>query len=171
MTEKPTTTEKDKNPKTPDEEGAEPDEETGSGEESKPNAFLSPEGLIMMSIAGFLDIFGLIGFIPGVGTLLSYIPDILGIITIGSWTLFRSQTIKATPRAAETLKKGAELAKKSKAGKKVAQITKRAGEMAKKAKWLKKLKWVRILAPVGELVPIVGIAPLWIIAVYFELKN
>ncbi len=146
---------------TPENTETEPEEGGGEEEsekENNSNPFLSPEGFIMMGVAGFLDLFGLIDLIPGIGTALSYIPDVLGLAIISSWTLFRSQTIKMTSGTAEKLKK---------TGLKMADTAKQI----KKAKWLKKLKWIRILAPIGEFIPIVGIAPLWLVAVYFELKG
>lgn len=55
------------------------------------NAFLSPEGVLMMTIAIILDLVGLMMLIlsfVGVGIPFSFILDAIGIIFIGGWVLF-----------------------------------------------------------------------------------
>ncbi|MDX1535319.1 MAG: hypothetical protein R3346_00965 [Candidatus Spechtbacterales bacterium] len=47
-----------------------------------PDVF-SPMGFLVLSWALFLDILGLVGLIPALGQVLSIIPDILGILTLG----------------------------------------------------------------------------------------
>ncbi|MDO8486583.1 MAG: hypothetical protein Q7S77_02725 [Candidatus Staskawiczbacteria bacterium] len=56
-------------------------------------ALTVPEGLIMLIIAVFLDLAGIVVFILsffGVGIPLSFLLDILGMITIGFWSTTRS---------------------------------------------------------------------------------
>lgn len=51
-----------------------------------------PEGIIMLTIAVFLDVAGFIIFIldfAGVGIALSFLPDIMGTVGIGSWVTTR----------------------------------------------------------------------------------
>lgn len=47
-----------------------------------PDVF-SPMGFLILSWALFLDLLGLVGLIPALGQILSIIPDILGILTLG----------------------------------------------------------------------------------------
>jgi len=122
------------------------EEEIEAVETKKMGAFLSPEALIMFIVAGFLDLIGLIIIILdfiGIGLAFSFIPDILGIITIGGWMYFRSGNITISRKAGKTVKT---------TGRKV---FKRLG-----------------LASLGELIPVFGdIALCWLLVVYFELKN
>jgi len=108
--------------------------------------FLSPEGIIMMSLAIFLD--GsefLVNYIPVIGQTISVIIDIIALLFIGGWMLFRSGIIRAPKR-----------------------VTARVG---KAVKWAQRLKWLRPLFIVIEFIPIVGsILPLWVVVVYLELK-
>lgn len=112
----------------------------------KMGALFSPEALVMFIAAGSLDLIGLILLILdfiGIGLALSFIPDIIGIIVIGSWMYFRSGHITISRRAGKTIKK---------TGRK---IFKRLG-----------------LAFLGELIPFFGdVAFCWLLVVYFELKN
>lgn len=73
-----------------------------------------------------------------------FVVDIFAIALIGGWMLFRSGQLKVT--------KGA------------------GARMAKAAKWAKRLRWIRPLFILIEFIPVVGMLPLWIILVYFELK-
>ncbi|MCH8741350.1 hypothetical protein IH779_00330 [Patescibacteria group bacterium] len=118
---------------------------TEAAEAQKQGALFSPEGILMLTLAVLVDLAGLIDLIPVIGNILSYGVDIFGLIFIGGWMFFRSQTVQVTGRA--------------------------AGRMGKIAKWAKKMKWLRPLLIIGEFIPIVGILPLWIIAVYFELQQ
>ena len=120
-------------------------EEAKTVETQKTGVLFSPEGAIMLGAAGFLDLLGLVDSIPGIGQMLSYIPDFLGIFIIGGWTLYRSQTMKTTHRATQRLGKAAKMGRR--------------------------LKWLRPLLILGEFVPIAGIAPLWLLVVYLELKS
>lgn len=105
----------------------------------------SPEGIMMMGIAMGLDLAGLVDLIPVVGNVLSYLVDFSGILIIGGWTYFRSQSIQVSGRAAT----------------KVGKVT----------QWTKRLRWLRPLLIIGEFIPIVGTLPLWTLLVYFELKT
>ncbi|MEK7664738.1 MAG: hypothetical protein AAB361_01195, partial [Patescibacteria group bacterium] len=56
-------------------------------------AIAVPEGIIMLVIAVFLDAAGLILFVldfAGVGIPLSFLPDIMGAVSIGTWVTPRS---------------------------------------------------------------------------------
>ena len=108
-------------------------------------SLLSPEGIIMMSVAVGLDLAGLVDAIPVIGNILSYFIDFLGIILIGTWTYFRSQSFQATGKA--------------------------TARIGKAAKWAGRLKWLRPLLFIGELIPVVGALPLWTLLVYFELQT
>lgn len=100
-------------------------------------SFFSPEGIIMMIVAFFIDLAGFIVLIFGFD---DYgILDVIGLFIIGGWMLFRSGTIVTTKKA------------------------RKIG-----VRFLKRLG----LSFLGESIPYVGsIAPCWILAVYFELKN
>lgn len=117
-------------------------------EESQPTAeipganFFSPE-IVMFVPAVLLDIIGLILLFFALDDF--FITDIIGIIIIGGWTYFRSQTIKVT--------KGA------------------AGKIGKTGKWAKRMKWLRPLMILGELIPYVGALPCWTLLVFFELQG
>ena len=71
-----------------------------------------------------------------------WVLDIIAILTIGVWIYFRSQQITATRGAA-------------------ARLTKMA----------RRLRWLRPLMIILEFIPIVGMLPLWVLVVYFELKR
>jgi len=113
-------------------------------------AIISPEGVAMLSLAGILDIIGVICLILdlffGIGEIPSWISDGVGIIFIGGWMWFRSGRITVPERA----KKRTE-------------------------KYLRKIfrgKWKKFLTPVvGEVAPIVGVLPFWTLAVYYELTS
>lgn len=111
-------------------------------QEEKTGVLFSPEGLLMLTLAVIVDLAGLAEFIPVVGTIISFVSDMVGIIFIGGWMFFRSQTVT---------------------------VTKRAAVRATRA--LRWLRWLRPLAFVGEFIPFVGILPLWTIIVYLELKQ
>jgi len=119
--------------------------ETEMAEIQRQGALFSPEGVLMLTLAVFVDLGGLVELIPVIGSILSYGVDIFGLIFIGGWMFFRSQTIQTTGRA--------------------------AARLGKISKWAKRMKWLRPLLIIGEFIPIVGILPLWIIAVYFELQQ
>jgi hypothetical protein len=69
------------------------------------DSLITPEEIVMMTLAVTLDIFGLIGFLPIIGQFLSIVPDIIGLCTIGVWTLFRSGTPTLKPtKLIKTLK-------------------------------------------------------------------
>jgi len=69
-------------------------------------SFLSPDVLIMLIIGLFLDILGLLCLLldwMGVGEVLSFVVDIIGMILFGFWTLMRSGQLGG--KAAQVLKK------------------------------------------------------------------
>lgn len=109
-------------------------------------AFFSPEALVMFMIAGSLDLAGLVIFILslfGVGIAISFIPDIIGLVFLGSLMYFRTGHVTISRSAGKTIRKSGR------------KIFKRLG-----------------LSFVGELIPFFGdIAFCWTLAVYFELKN
>ena len=143
-------------------------------------AITVPEGLIMLLIAVFLDIFGIVCFILsffGVGIPLSFLGDILGMITIGFWattrSFFRGVIEKAVGDITEkTLNVGGGLEGVKKfqggraptpglgAGKKVAKTGIKLG--------LSAIRFV--IASIIELIPFLGdICPSWTIFVILEL--
>jgi len=138
-------------------------EEDASGEfkvleetTKKVGALLSPEGIIMLSIAFLLDLVGLILFFFAVDDFFTL--DLIGLIFIGTWTYFHSQTGKAKVTF------GAEKRLRGKYAKRLEKVTKEA------AKWAKRLKWFKPLAVVVEVIPYFGgAAPSWILVVYLEL--
>ena len=100
----------------------------------------------MLPLAIFLDILGLIEVIPVIGSALSYIPDLIGLIFIGGWMYFRSGRVEIPERAERRFK----------------------GKFRK----LFRGKYKKFLIPIlGEAIPFVGIFSFWIFAVYFELTS
>lgn len=70
--------------------------------------------------------------------------DLFAILIIGGWMFLRRGEMK---------------------------ITEKAGiRITKTLHWGRRLKWLRPLLIFIEFIPIVGILPLWILVVYFELK-
>ena len=109
-------------------------------------ALLSPEGVMMLFIAGLLDFLSIVSAILilafGLGLLLGRIVYIFGFILIGGWQFFRSGTLPG--------KKGKGM----------------ASSLLKK--FLKK-HWKKLAAKV---IPVIGdLIPLWTITVYSELKS
>ena len=103
--------------------------------------FLSPVGIMMLLIAGTIDLIGLVILCFGLDDL--GIMDIIGLIFVGGLMYFTSGSITATKGAQKTAKKLG------------TKILKRLG-----------------LSFLGELIPYFGgIAPCWIIAVYFHLRG
>ena len=141
-------------------------------------ALTIPEGLIMLIIAVFLDLIGIVFFILsffGVGIPLSFLLDILGMIIIGFWattrTLFRGVIEKAVGDVTEkvlNVGEGLEGIKKIQGG-----STPGSGVSKKVAKTgvkfsLSAIKF--IIALIIELIPFLGdIVPSWTIFVIFEL--
>lgn len=105
--------------------------------------FLSPEAIIFLPLAALLDLVSIILVFFALDDF--WITDIIGIIFIGGWIWFRSGTLKTTHKAAKRL----------------TQVI----------KWAKRLKWLRPLLIVLEFIPYVGVAPCWVLVVYFELKH
>jgi len=107
------------------------------------------EAIMMLSFATFIDVGEFfLEFIPGAGTILSGMLDIIALIFIGVFWMyfFRSKKITATKKTGSTMKKIA------KAG--------------------KKYKWLKPACIIFEMIPIVSsIAPLWIVAVFVELAS
>ena len=131
---------------TPEEENLEEEIEKSPEEASETGglgALFSPEGIIMMLLAGLIDTIGLfclaLTLVFGIGQAISPILDTIGLILIGGWMLSRYGRMTGT--------KGAK-----KAG---GKLLKRFG-----------------LSFLGELIPIFGdVAPCWTLAVYFTLKS
>lgn len=73
---------------------------SGQSQEEKAGVLFSPEGFLMLTLAVIIDLAGLVEFIPVMGTVISFIADLTGIIFIGGWIFFRSQTVTVTKRAA-----------------------------------------------------------------------
>jgi len=138
-----------------------------------------PEGIIMLTIAVFLDAVGLVLFVlsfAGVGIALSFLPDLMGAASIGSWvttrSFFRGVIARGVSNIAEkTLNVGGGLegAKQFQgqgssapvqAGKKVAKTGIKVG-----------LSAIRfIISLIIELIPFLGdIIPSWTFLVLSEL--
>ena len=116
-------------------------------------ALTSPEGVVMLFMAGLFDLMSIICavliFLFGIGLLLSKIVYIVGLILFGGWALFRGSG------ALPTKKKGK--------GGKMTEIAKE-----KLGKFFKK-HWKKLGA---KLIPVFGdIIPYWTITVYEELTG
>ncbi len=124
---------------------------------------LSVEGVMMLFLAGLLDLFGVICAILiaafGIGAILSYIPDVIGILFLGGWLLSRPRS-EVTQEVAQHRVEQEIKIKKAK--------EKTAEKMAKKGA-KRGLRFA--LATLGELIPVIGALPFWTIFVYSELKN
>ena len=148
---------------------------------------MSPEVIIMLSIAVVLDIAGVICTILilafGIWEILSYITDAMGILVFGTWLLAKpvigklGETIGLTEDE-EPEEKEKPLEKQRKLLEKVVEKRKKiwkAAEGIKKAgkvagKGLKGgLKFAGAI--IGELIPIIGTLPFWTLFVWFELKS
>jgi len=123
-------------------ETAGPKETVGPSSVDRVSRFFSPEAVVVFPLAILLDLIGLILICFGLDDF--GVTDIIGIIFIGGWALFRSQTLKMTAGAEKTI--------------------------AKASKRAKRLKWLRPLAIIAECVPYVGAAPCWTILVFTELQ-
>lgn len=147
---------------TPQEE-VELEEEIAAGETRRLGGLISPQALIMFPIAILLDLFGIICLILylayGIGGVLDYIPDLIGLIIITPWCFLHSQQVKVATSKLEAAKR---------AKKNVAKFEKR---IAKSAKWAKKLKWIRPLFIIFEFIHFLGAGPWWTMIVYHELKT
>ena len=109
--------------------------------EEKVGSLTTPEAFVIFPLAALLDLAGLIILCCGLDDF--WILDTIGLILIGGWMFVRIGHITATKRAAQMAEK---------TGKK---LLKRTG-----------------LAFLIEIIPWVGgLAPSWVLAVYFELKN
>ncbi len=115
-------------------------------QEDKTGIFFSPVGVAMMSLAVICDVGELVvELIPVVGQALSIAIDFIALILIGGWMYFKSGEVSVPKKT--------------------------AGKIGKMTKWTKRLKWLRPVCLVIEMIPIASsILPLWIVAVYFELK-
>ncbi|MCK4355237.1 hypothetical protein KAW43_02760 [Candidatus Parcubacteria bacterium] len=128
---------------------------------------MSPEGVVMLALAVMLDIIGIICLILdlvfGIGEVLSYIPDFIGIGFFGLWILMRSQEEKTYKQArGEVASAVAEHKRKVQAAKKAFKKgAKRAGKRGFKF----------LFAMVGELIPLLGALPFWTIFVLLELRG
>jgi len=105
---------------------------------------MSPEGFMLMLIAGTIDSIGIFLIFLGLDDF--WITDFAAYSTIGLWILMRGGGFKK-PTAT-----GVEAAEKA-------------------AKIAKRLKWFRLAAFIGELIPYIGALPLWTLLVYSELQT
>ncbi len=130
-------------------------------------SLLSPEGVLMLFLAGILDLIGVICLILdlvfGIGEILSYIPDGIGILFFGGWLLMRSQGEKSKEEAKEEVTE---------------KIAEHRRAIEKRKKMLKKgvkkgsKRGLRFgLSALGELIPFLGALPFWTIFVFLELKS
>jgi hypothetical protein len=127
----------------------------------------SPEGVTMVSLAVMLDILGIICLIlwlaAGIGGILSYIPDIIGIFFFGFWMVMRSQEEKTYKETrTEVAGEVAEHHRKVQTAKKA---------LKKGAKRASKRGFKFLLAMLGELIPLLGALPFWTMFVVSELRE
>ena len=149
-------------------------------------SLFSPEAILMLFLAGLLDLIGIICLLLdvafGMGEVLSYIPDGIGILFLGSWSLMRAlasgKTIgEAKEEASEKIADIRETGeKKREAMEKSREALRKKREMAKKGKKLMMKKGGKTglrfgLATLGEIIPFLGALPFWTIFVYSELKT
>jgi hypothetical protein len=128
-----------------------PGEEAPDETTRKVSALISPEGVMMMSVGGMLDILSIIGAILilalGTGLLFAKIVYIVGLIIVGSWAFFRSGALPTR-------------------GKTKGLVGKKGGRTL--TRFLKR-QWPKLA---GKAVPAVGDAlPLWTWTVYSELTS
>lgn len=125
----------------------------------KQGAVFSPEGLMMLSIFGVLDI---IDFF--IGSVL--VVDILASLVYFVWVHFRSQGERAVSagQAREEIKE-----RRAERGKKLQERKEKT--KAKKTTGVKKGKWLRRSLLLLEWIPIIGMIPGWVLMVYSELKS
>ena len=110
-------------------------------QEENKSSILSPAGIIMLIVAVLIDLAGLIILCFGLDDL--GILDVLGLVFIGGLMFVQSGEITSTKGTKKALKKAG------------GKVLKRVG-----------------LSFLGELIPYFGgIAPCWILAVYFHFKN
>ncbi len=87
-----------------------PREEAPEEATRKISALLSPEGILMMSVGGMLDILSIIGAILiiafGTGLLFAKIVYIVGLIIVGSWAFFRSGTLPGKGKMRKKMVRG-----------------------------------------------------------------
>ena len=127
----------------------------------------SPEGVVMVSLAIMLDIIGIICLILdlvfGIGEILSFIPDIIGIFFFGFWIFMKSQEDKTYKQArTEITSEVAEHHREVQAAKKA---------FKKGAKRASKRGIKFFAAMLGELIPFLGALPFWTIFVVSELRK
>lgn len=116
----------------------------------KVSALLSPEGVLMMSVGGMLDILSIIGAILilalGTGLLFAKIVYIVGLIIVGNWAFFRSGKLPVGKKKGLVGEKG----------------VKTLGRFLKR-------QWPKLA---GKAIPAIGDAlPLWTWTVYSELTS
>ena len=148
--------------------------------------FFSPEAILMLFLASLLDLFGIICLILdiafGVGEILSYVPDVIGITFFGSWVLMRTILKGGTMEEAkeEASEKTSEIARsweeKREAIEEKRELLRKKREVLEKGKKTMIKKGGRTgfrfgLATLGEVIPFLGAGPWWTIFVYSELKN
>ena len=104
---------------------------------------ISPEAVVMLPLAVLLDLAGVILILVGLDDF--GLTDIIGILIIGGWTYFRSQTARVTRQAAQRI--------------------------GKATKWAKQMKWLRPLCIILEFIPYAGWLPGWTVLVFFELQE
>ena len=119
---------------------------TPTAKEEEDRSVLTRPEVIFLFIAILLDLFGVVCLVLdiffGVGEILSWISDGVGIVFIGGWMFLRSGRVEMPERAQKGLRK------------------------------LFRGKWKKFLTPIiGEVCPFVGALPFWSLAVYFELTS
>lgn len=136
----------------------EEEEEENSPEESEDSGegVLTPEGLVMLSVAGLLDVAGWVCAILiaafGIGALIGRIVSICGYIIIGIWQLARSGGVSIPWKA-----KGGKIGSRD------------SGIVETMAKKFLKRQWKKLVV---EAIPVLGdISPTFTLIVWSELRG
>ena len=125
------------------------------------NNLFSP-AIVLLVLAMVLDIIGIILIFFALDDF--GITDIIGIVFIGGWILFRSQgrEIIVSKKAEETAKKSLK-----KAQEKLKTLAEK--EIPQAVKWIKRMKWLKPVLVIAECIPYIGVLPCWTAVVICEM--
>lgn len=112
---------------------------------------LSVEGILIITTAVLIDVLGLVDAIPIIGTFLSYVFDIVGLLLIGSWLVFGRGEAAPSLREARATREVVGPVTKVRGSPRLGKILARGGCI------------------IGEFIPVLGILPFWTGLVLFEL--
>lgn len=129
-----------------------------SEEVRKATALFSPEAIVILPAAIFLDFLGLVLTVLdvayGIGEIFSWISDGLGIVFFGFWILMRSFSMAKSKEVVE------KVVEKQKTIKGAVKGIKKMGRGLRFA-----------VSVVGEILPLVGAIPFWTWLAWSELKS